>query len=335
MSDSSLESTIRSVEQPASALVDYWNEGGEEKGEAFFLTLARHFAYALRAIFRSPTVSGATVLSMTLVFFVGLLWYSAYLSVLRLVEVPKEAIEVSIFLSDGLQEEERAEIQLALTQVSGVQRVLYVSEQEAFRRLEAALGSERQLLLRGFEGGEGLLPAALEVEIGAERDPSQVLAELQERFAGDPRIDAIRGADHLALVASQLAGAFGFISGVGALLFFLLSSALIASTLRLTFFGRREEVRVMTLHGASPAYIRTPFVCEAGIYCFTAALFSLALAEGTTTFLNGVWREFGLFELVGPVLAALSLTEMLVFILIVVLVALAGSLLTIRQLKEI
>lgn len=69
--------------------------------------------------------------------------------------------------------------------------------------------------------------------------------------------------------------------GIGAsLLFALISSLIIFNTIRMAIFNRREEIQMMKLIGAERSFIRGPFVVEAIVYGFIAALIASAIGYG-------------------------------------------------------
>lgn len=69
--------------------------------------------------------------------------------------------------------------------------------------------------------------------------------------------------------------------GVGAsILFTLISSLIIFNTIRMAIFNRREEIQMMKLIGAEPSFIRGPFVVEAIVYGFIAAIIASAIGYG-------------------------------------------------------
>ena len=61
---------------------------------------------------------------------------------------------------------------------------------------------------------------------------------------------------------------------------FLVSVFIIANTIKLTFFDRREEIAIMKMVGATDSFIRWPFVCEGFLMGILAALIALFLQWG-------------------------------------------------------
>lgn len=98
----------------------------------------------------------------------------------------------------------------------------------------------------------------------ANQDPDR-----QPSFAG-PRRAAIENIGNAANFAQK-------IGIIVSLVFVIVSTLIIFNTIRMAIFNRREEIQMMKLIGAERAFIRGPFVVEAIVYGFFAALIATAL----------------------------------------------------------
>lgn len=95
--------------------------------------------------------------------------------------------------------------------------------------------------------------------IKANTDPSH-----PPSFAGDRRA---------VLESITRAVDFAQKAGIGAsIIFVAISTLIIFNTIRMAIFNRREEIQMMKLIGAERSFIRGPFVVEAVVYGFFAAI---------------------------------------------------------------
>lgn len=88
-------------------------------------------------------------------------------------------------------------------------------------------------------------------------------------FAG-PHRDAIK----------QIGGWMSFAEKAGiavGVVFVVISSLIIFNTIRMAIFNRREEIQMMKLIGAERSFIRGPFLVEAVVYGFMAAIVATGL----------------------------------------------------------
>jgi cell division transport system permease protein len=177
---------------------------------------------------------------------------------------------VTIFLRDGAPASEVHELVLALEDLPGVVNVTHVSSAEAREQFvaDAQLGAT----LDGLPADA--FPASLEVELagGAGQVGSQVIAERVARVGIVEDVETYRSwFDQL---QSLLAAARGVALGL-AFLVLLCVLFVVANTIRLAVAGRREEIEIMKLCGASDRFVRDPFIVEGAVQGFVAALASV------------------------------------------------------------
>ncbi|OGR29527.1 MAG: hypothetical protein A2091_03350 [Desulfuromonadales bacterium GWD2_61_12] len=140
-----------------------------------------------------------------------------------------------------------------------VERVTFVSQPEAFNRFRQRLGDDADLLA-GMT--PDILPASLEIRLQEDFRNRQGVATLANTLRSNPAFADMRhGQDWLERFESviRLLRASSVVLG-GVLLF--ASLFVVANTIRLTLYARRDEIEVMALVGATPFFIRVPFVLE-------------------------------------------------------------------------
>ena len=75
--------------------------------------------------------------------------------------------------------------------------------------------------------------------------------------------------------------------------FIALSSLIIFNTIRMAIFNRKEEIQMMKLIGADRSFIRGPFIVEAVVYGFIAAIVATAIGIGIMFGLRKGLVQFG------------------------------------------
>jgi len=172
-------------------------------------------------------------------------------------------IEVSIFLCDdarcpAITPEQQADLRAQLEAEPVVDTVFFESKQDAYDRFVEQFADQ---------------PALVET-ISADTLPSSFRVRLTdpERFAViADRFDAYPGVEEIVDQREFLEGFLGLADTIqGGALFvawiqLAAGAVLIANTIRVAAFARREQTSVMKLVGASNWYIRLPFVLE-GIF---------------------------------------------------------------------
>jgi len=105
-----------------------------------------------------------------------------------------------------------------------------------------------------------------------------------------------------------------------ALLMLIVSVGLINNTIRLQLYSRRFTISTMRLVGATPWFIRRPFIGRSLLNGFIAAVLAIGILEGSLYYLQSYYG-FPLFDLVAPFNVAVTSGAMLLLGLLIPLVA--------------
>jgi len=252
---------------------------------------------ALRGLRTSPVTSlvgvGTIGVSLLLVGAFALLVQNMQ----QLLGQVGDDLHVTAYLEPGVEPEARRELAALVTTVEGVEDVRVVSEEEALERFRAGVGRGAALL----EGlSENPLPASLEITLVAARRSAEGMAMVVESLAGLEGIaDLSSGQDWVEGYLRALALVRGVGIGLGVILA-LATLLIVANTIRLAIFSRRDELEILSLVGASRSFVNTPFLLEGVLegaaggalaLCFLYLLFRLVLPG----------FEFGLEFLLGGV----------------------------------
>lgn len=171
-----------------------------------------------------------------------------------------EDVRVIAFLQDDVTAEDTVALQDEVRSWSQVQDVFYVSKQEAYDEA-LVLFSNDDALLRVLEESPDLLPASLRVQ-PVDPDEYDLIVTRLEATAGVQEVESAREAiDAMIALRDGLQIMFWLLAvalGVAAV-------ALIANTIHMAIYARREEIEIMRLVGASNWFVRTPFLIEGAL----------------------------------------------------------------------
>jgi len=188
-------------------------------------------------------------------------------------------IDVSVYLKDSVSAQQRDKLINQVKAVPNVKSVSFVSKAQALKTYETQNAGNTDLLSAISETSNPL-PASLDIK-PVNPDQLQSIKDFLDKpniqalqsdptsYSGDRKaaIDKITKATHF----FEEAGIAGII------VFIFVSILIIFNTIRMAIFNRRDEVVIMRLLGASPGFIRGPFVVETMIYGVVAALVSVSL----------------------------------------------------------
>lgn len=169
-------------------------------------------------------------------------------------------IEVSIFLCDGrncdaITDDQRDQLRQELEDDPLVQDVFYESKQDAYDRFREMFRDQPDFV-------ESVSPDALPASFRVKLEDPKEFAAIYDKYAARPGIEEV--VDQRDVLKSFFAITDKFQLGalVVAVIQLIAASVLIANTIRVAAFARREQTAVMKLVGASNWYIRLPFVLE-------------------------------------------------------------------------
>ena len=232
------------------------------------------------------------------------------------------------YIDETYTEEESRALQPEIEAVSNVATVTFVTKAEAMDNWRA--GREDNPLLASL--------------------PDEVLRDRFEIHVDDielmgQTVDQVEQITGVADTRAEMEIAQGFVmvrniaAGVAAVLVAMLavvSLFIIANTIKLATFYRREEIAIMKMCGATNAFIRWPFIVEGMLLGLAGALVAFFLQWGIYELVErAVIQSNGLSLLVVLPFPSLALQFLLVFAAAGLLIGVVGSVLAIRKFLQV
>ncbi len=238
----------------------------------------------------------------------------------------EKGVRMMVYLKPGSSEAVRLDTRFQLKRIDGVRKIKYISKDEALDRLKQRMPGRTGLLedLR-----ENPLPDAFEVTVlPAGRSEAEIEIVAQRILSLAAVSDVEYGKRWLKRFA-QLINLFrlaGF--AVGGLLF-MAAVFIVANTIRLVLYSRREEIEIMRLVGATDAFIKVPFYLEGTILGAVGSVIGLAvLFVGYWSFVSRIQEELG----AGAMLISFFSPPICLAIVVAgMLVGLLGCLISLKQ----
>ncbi|HKP64623.1 MAG TPA: permease-like cell division protein FtsX [Polyangiales bacterium] len=190
----------------------------------------------------------------------------------RVAERMSQSQHLTLYLRDAAKEGEVSQLRLVLESLPEVQKVEYISAAAA-RKLFA---EQTHMGTSMSDLPTDAFPASLEIELASNAAADRVdkLTERLKRFSAVEEVENYRsflGQFHGLLDAGR-SGAL-----VLALLVVVCVIAVIGNTIRLAVAGRRREIEVLKLCGATDSFVRSPLVIEGVIQGVSSSAIALLL----------------------------------------------------------
>ena len=265
---------------------------------------------AIRGIASSPVTSGVSVVTIG----VTLVLVGAFALLLRnmeeLLDQFGDDLRVTAYLESDVSGEALRALEDRVRAIPGVEDVEALSQDEALERFRASVGSG-SALLDGLDVNP--LPASLEISLRDERrsaEGMEAVASAIEGFAGVESLSS--GRDWVEGYLRAVALVRGVGVGLGIILA-LATLLIVANTIRLGIYARRDELEILSLVGASRPFVQTPFLLEGLVQGAAGGAIALGLLYALFRLaLPGF--EFGLELLVGTAPRFFSLGEALILV---------------------
>ena len=256
-----------------------------------------------------------STISISLVLFIlGIVVLMGILAT-RLSMFVKENMGFSIVLKENVKESQVKKLQKKLDIAPYVRATQYISKEDALKELEVELGENPKDLL-GFNP----LQASIEVKLRSDYAHPDSLVWIEKGLRkGTVAIDDIvYQKDLIQLVNDNIRRISFMLLGLAVVLM-LISFALISNTIRLGAYSKRFIIHTMKLVGATPAFIRKPFIISNIINGIIGAFIAMALLSGCVYYLltefdnlytlidiSSLFWVFVIVLLLGVVLTAIS-----------------------------
>ena len=179
----------------------------------------------------------------------------------------KENLTVTVVLNDEVSVGDAKQFQQDLIHRPFSKDIHYISREQALKEQTEAMGSDPSEFL-----GMNPFPATLELQLHSDYANADSLVWIGEELRKNPKVtDVAYQVDLMDSVNRNLAK-LNILLLVLAVLLTFISFSLINNTVRLSVYSRRFLIHTMKLVGASWGFIRRPFIRNAVMVGFVAAI---------------------------------------------------------------
>ncbi len=223
----------------------------------FFLRyfLLRAFKNMRGNLFPNLTTIGIITLSMLIFSTFSLIAFNLS----SFLKIWEDKIEIVTYLKKNTSSSDVDDLLRSTRLLQGVESVKYVSSSDAFAFMETKLGNQKNLL-EGIQ--PTVLPASFEIQLKKEFRNSTRIKEVVSQLKQFPQMEEIQYGQEWVETFSVIVHILRVTQWILGGLLLAAMTFIIANTLQLTIASRREEIEIMHLVGASPAFIQVPFYVE-------------------------------------------------------------------------
>ncbi len=186
----------------------------------------------------------------------------------------KKGIKIMVYLKPDTPETKISELISKIQHMDGIRDVRFISKNEAFQELKKQMKRQPSL----FENlKENPLPDAFEIRLKISFQNQEKVEILATRLESFPQIDEVEYGQRWLGQFTNFFNLFRLTGYAMGGLFFIATLLIVANTIRLVLYSRRDEVEIMRLVGATDSFIKAPFYIQGLIQGAFGGIIGLAV----------------------------------------------------------
>lgn len=238
--------------------------------------------YGINNFSRNAWLTIAATAVMTITLLIIFITLAARQVLVDTVDQIKDKVDMSIYVKTETTDEQAGSVKKELEKLSTVRNVTYTSPSQAREEFAQANKADSQTL-DALNEATNKLPGTFRVSIKDINNPSELdnfvkTNEVYKQYSDPDRPASFSGERRAVIQNIGRWVSFAEQAGLGAsIVFIIISSLIVFNTIRMAIFNRKEEIQMMKLIGADRSFIRGPFIVEAVVYGFIAAVLATIL----------------------------------------------------------
>lgn len=248
-----------------------------------FVSFWRAMKLGASNFWRNKFLSIATIMVMAVIIFIFNVILAIQFVGNQALQALSERVDIVIYLQDGISFYDAGRLRDDLSRIDGVKTVKYTSKEEALQ-IVAKTHPKTAEFLQKFNLANPLPPSiSIITETPEDQTKIQQFLNLPEnKILTESYVTEGSSGESLVLstVAKNLTNISHFVRQIifwMVLVFVLGGTLVVVNAIQLTIFTRRNEVYIMRLVGATPNFIRLPFIFEGILYGLLSVLLSFLM----------------------------------------------------------
>jgi cell division transport system permease protein len=225
-----------------------------------------------------------TIGTITLAFLILSLSLLIYVNLERVTESWSDRVQVTAYFTEDLSPGDLATLKAKITALEGTSDIKYIPKDEALKRFYGRLKGQEALL----EGvSSEILPSSLEIHLKKNSRDSTSISRYVERLKKIPMITEVQYGEEWVKRFSHFMNLIRFAGILVAGFIVLAVVFIVANTIKLTIYARKDELDLMGLVGATRLFIKVPYLIEGVVQGVIGAVLAILILLGVyLAFLN-------------------------------------------------
>ena len=217
------------------------------------------FKQGVKSIFQNKIFSLAAIGTITACLFLLGVFYVLFSNFQHMVHNAESTVAIVVFFDSGIGQEQIDQIGEEITACRAVEKVEFVSAEEAWEQFQKEMLNDNQELIETF-GDDNPLENSASYEVYLNDITQQ--EELVNYFSQLHGVRKVNGSENTADSFSSFNMLIAYISVSIIALLILVSVFLISSAVAMGINVRKDEIAIMKFIGATDLFVRLPFLVE-------------------------------------------------------------------------
>jgi len=200
-----------------------------------------------------------TVLTISLSILIVCTFILFFINTSEIMNFWKKGLRVMAYLKPDVPDSERSNLEHQIQAMSGVESLRFISKEDALNQLKVQMQRQSSL----FDNlDKNPLPDGFEIRISAAKQSWEKVEFLAAQIES---LDAVEEVEYGQKWLGHFAQLFDLFTLTGYAMCIILVMAavfIMANTIRLVIYSRRDEIEIMRLVGAAERFIKIPFYIQ-------------------------------------------------------------------------
>jgi len=247
-----------------------------------FIEFFRGIKLGLTNLWRNKALSLATILVIAIMLCIFNSILAVNVITNQALNTLSEKVDIVVYLKDDISFYDATSIKDSVSKLEGVKKAEYISKDDALKTISKTYPETASFFLKF--NLQNPLPPSINIVAENAEDHERILNYLNNsQFQNFIEFSSDASRQQNQIISDVSNNLISLNSFVKQLIFWIVltfiigGSLIILNAVQLTIFYRRHEINIMRLVGATPNFIRLPFITEGALYGFFAVILSFIM----------------------------------------------------------
>ena len=251
-------------------------------------TFISGFRTTLSNILKNKQTFFLSVATITISIFILGLFLMLFSNLNGFLSKLDDQVQLIVYLNDSITSSEREVLEDIISKSPFVKSTTKVSKKIAWEEFQSNMSENLKPLL---EIKFNPLPASYKIQFYEADSRLDHIRELSEKLKAKQGIESVEyGQEWIAKFEKFMFFSRLFLFAMGGLLCFGLI-LIISNTIRLSIYSRQDEIELMLLIGATPSFVKVPYLFEGMLQGLTGSILALFLIKGINFYLKDQFQS--------------------------------------------